>query len=739
MITEHVVSVTRSVAFSIQQEMRANDKHKMVDIHAPYLKKFFKNLQKSHYDLDAIFLIDKRKGHIEFINNENDEIYIQRLLPAENNLLKAIDRARHSNQPLFSEWKFLKYHVFFFFTPEPAEIEYTCMSVPEIETAPSEENPVVVCVFNASSLREKLAMIDINSGTIITASIVLASAFSLLLRRRSIQREEAVEQKLDTLFLLSKRDAILAAAVKAADKFMSTEDLEEPMVHFLEKVSEMIEARAGYFTPFTPHESLNEPSHCFGQLPTTQPFDARLLNQPRWHTWKQHLDKNHWVGGSLEAVPEEERGWMKKEKIEAFTIVPVLAETQWVGLLVFEHSEGPVFWEPGLMDTLKLTANLFGAAMGRRENEKRLTQSNKMGALGRMASSMAHEFNNLLHMITGHLHLLKQKVAQHTELLHTINIASQAAERGSKIIDQILRATHQSEMDLHSGSLNEIISRTIELAQAGLPKTLQIELDIDRSIPLVALDESQLQQVILNILLNAHDACGPQGRITIRTGIRHRWIADERDYKPFAFCSIEDNGPGIPDDVIESIFDPFFTTKAPGHGTGLGLSICMGILSKHNGMIEATNRSQGGALFTFYLPIVKNLPTPTHTASHGTSEWKARGIVCIADDEPFCLDLLNDLLKEAGFDVFQAANGDALLKQIEAHQPAWIITDWTMPGLSGAELIQVLHKKAPQAQLLLTSGFLLNENLPPYVKGVLKKPFRPDELFKAMQQTAVQV
>ena len=392
-----------------------------------------------------------------------------------------------------------------------------------------------------------------------------------------------------------------------------------------------------------------------------------------------------------------------------------------------------------------LVAVLVGTILGwfiLKRNMQRVTmlrmlrEAGKMEALGRMAGGVAHEFNNLLHIISGNLDLLlKKSNAANDEQLIAKRIL-EASARGGRIVEQLLKSTHQSTAIMAGGNLNELTEKTVALFRSGVRRDCFFNLVLADNLPSVRFDESQIQQVILNLLFNAADAVGAHGSITIRTGVYER--RRPLEVREFVFCEISDDGEGIPDEYLEKIFDPFFTTKPQGKGTGLGLSTCRGILGQHDGWIEAANNDTGGARFVFYLPkqagVVAAAEIAPVPAEPVLAERKILGNVLLADDEPYCLDILRCYLEAKDCRLFLARDGREALFFAEKHQSEidWVVTDWTMPGMEGAELVRELRKILPRARIIVVSGFGLDAENSPEVDAWVQKPFSPDELYQVL-------
>jgi len=657
---------------------------------------------------------------------------------SRSKLTELLREAQRSVQPTFSEWDFLKAPDFGTSSLSDSQ-EFVLMQVPGWQGLPPEERPVALLVFNPENLREEFLRIEDYKVRIIGLTILIATLLSLLIRRRSLQREEAVQEKLAAVDLLRQRDSILAALAASADDLLIAEDLNPPLREILAKICAVLDVDAGSINilasrlrPGAEHWQICYPESCQKTF-----FDFNKLQEPLWKRWQAALSVGKPIVGSVSGFPPEEQEFLEERGISWLAIFPISYGGQNLGYFAFQDKRANLFLEPGLVDTLRLASDLTGAALARHENERQLRNASKMEALGRMAGGVAHEFNNLLHIISGNLHRLLDggPGRQGNEVLIQ-NVAS-ATQRGTRIVAQLLRATSQSQTVLQLLSLNQVVEKTLMLTQTALRKNIRFKTVFDPALPPAPMDDGQIQQVILNLLLNAGHAMPEGGIIEIRTGQKLR--VRNKQETLFVYCQVCDSGSGIPADIMEYIFDPFFTTKGPGGGTGLGLSTSRGILEQHDGLIEATNRPEGGASFTFYLPVrameIREAPastTPDFAPSRGD-------VVLIADDEPLCLDVVGAILEDAGFSLIKASDGQMALSLAEerSKEITWIITDWSMPGPTGPELVAGYRKRAPHARLIVTSGFILENEEDSAADAVLQKPFAPEQLFQTMKQLSL--
>jgi signal transduction histidine kinase/ActR/RegA family two-component response regulator len=494
----------------------------------------------------------------------------------------------------------------------------------------------------------------------------------------------------------------------------------------MDGLCQFLEVRAAYARlsfPQEPDETMaGTPPVPAGTLPEEGSLSLETLHSPRWQkTWRDLLQGNYVV---LREGSEELEG------LEGYVVLfPFLSKRQLAGFVALHGNKAATVPENGVLDCLRLAADLIQSALEKQENEKRLLQSNKMLALGRMAGGVAHEFNNLLHIISGNLRrLVRDREA--TPEKTTMEKILHASDRGARIVQQLLSATRQALPTFSATSLNALVETTLLLGQSAFHKNIELRTHFNPSLPPLSLDEGQIQQVLLNLLINAEYAIREKGIITVTTGLTPAQPGRKTAY---AFCEVRDSGEGIPREAQQHMFDPFFTTKPPGSGTGLGLPTSRGILESHGGRLEGRNHPSGGAVFTFYLPVPINRPPAPPKPEESTAaitRSKIEGSVWVADDEPLCREFLLAFLGEEPLQIRDFPSGDALLRHATEAQetPDWIITDWSMPGISGRKLVRQLRARFPSTPLVVTSGFALESFETEEVDAVVQKPFDPAEI-----------
>jgi signal transduction histidine kinase/ActR/RegA family two-component response regulator len=379
-----------------------------------------------------------------------------------------------------------------------------------------------------------------------------------------------------------------------------------------------------------------------------------------------------------------------------------------------------------------------GAASGRsdvnwRQLEDKLLQTEKMAALGHLVSGIAHELNNPLTAIMGYAQLLLGHGLAPLPLSEAEKVYQQA-ERARRIVKNLLYFARENKTERTRVDVNEIVERTLALRSYELKvENIAVESDLEPLLPPTMADPYQLQQILLNLLVNAEHALledRGKGRVRIRT----RHVAQPEGGR--IFLEVSDDGPGIPAANVSRIFDPFFTTKPPGVGTGLGLSIVYGIVKQHGGEVTFENQPGSGAKFTVELPVVP-VSSIAQTAAPQRAERAGRvaaGRILVVEDEPTVAQLIVDVLVEEGHHAEAALDSQDGLTRLSRNHFDLVICDLRMPRLDGPAFYDALVRSGSPARdkiLFITGDTLARrtvEFLEPNDFPYLAKPFLVEEL-----------
>ncbi len=357
-------------------------------------------------------------------------------------------------------------------------------------------------------------------------------------------------------------------------------------------------------------------------------------------------------------------------------------------------------------------------AAGRQLNAQ-LQQAQKMEAIGILAGGVAHDFNNLLQAISGYTQLLlMNKPADHPDV-DMLNAIEKASGRAASLTQQLLAFSRRVDSRLQPTSLNTLIRLVKKILDRTLPKMIRIRLALAENLAEIAADDVQIEQVLMNLALNARQAMPEGGQLTFATRnvfIDHAGCAAHPDLKTgeYVRLSVTDTGSGMDDKVRQHIFEPFYSTRGVGEGSGLGLSMVYGIVKNHGGSIECTSDAGRGTEFNMYFPV------RAAETSAGVQRKDKQGdliggdeTVLIVDDDPALVALGQQVLERYGYHALTAESGEAALAAYRAHGECidLVVLDLNMPGMGGEKCLSEMVRLKPDIKLILTSGYPPDGNL----------------------------
>jgi len=378
--------------------------------------------------------------------------------------------------------------------------------------------------------------------------------------------------------------------------------------------------------------------------------------------------------------------------------------------------------------------------------EGQLRQSQKMESVGQLAAGVAHDFNNMLTIIQGHSGALLAKPTLPHDMLDPLQAVYFAAERAAGLTRQLLMFSRKNVIQSKLLDLREIIGNMTKMLEDLLGETIKLEFFPPSELPLVEGDTGMIEQIIMNLSVNARDAMPDGGKLAIgieTVVIDNDYVKSHADARAgqFVRLRVTDTGIGMDSATLPRIFEPFFTTKGVGKGTGLGLATAYGIIKQHEGWIEVNSEPNKGATFDVYFPAREKAPAPPK--KEVVSPVSAPGgteTILIVEDEPVLREMACNILKNCGYRIFESSSGKEALNQWRqrANKIDLLLTDIVMPeGISGVNLAEQLLVNHPRLKIIFTSGYAANEvslELLAKTKArYLQKPYTHAELVKIVR------
>jgi nitrogen-specific signal transduction histidine kinase/CheY-like chemotaxis protein len=375
----------------------------------------------------------------------------------------------------------------------------------------------------------------------------------------------------------------------------------------------------------------------------------------------------------------------------------------------------------------------------RKGTEEQLRLAQRMEAVGRLAGGIAHDFNNLLTIIGGYGDLLRKAIGADGVLGSHVETMMAAADRAAALTRQLLAFSRRQVLEPRTVHLNAIVEEMEPLLRRLLAEDVEIVTEVAPTIGSVKVDPGQMEQVIMNLAVNARDAMPNGGRLVLATG--EETLEDDGGNGRFhvepgryVLLTVTDTGEGMDAQVVERIFEPFFTTKEQDKGTGLGLSTVYGIVKQSGGYIYVFSRPGHGATFRIYLPRVEEEAAIQEARGPEASPGGGSETILVVEDEDGIRNLVRSVLALGGYHVLAAASAQEALDRAAEHRGRidLLLTDVVMPGMGGRELVESLRPLRPDTRILYMSGYTadgeLRRHLVETQAAFLQKPFTPDGL-----------
>ena len=380
--------------------------------------------------------------------------------------------------------------------------------------------------------------------------------------------------------------------------------------------------------------------------------------------------------------------------------------------------------------------------------EAQFRQSQKMESVGQLAAGVAHDFNNMLTVIQGHSGMLLARPTLPPELRDSVQAVYFAAERAASLTRQLLMFSRKGVLQPQPLDLREVIGNMSKMLKRLLGETIVLQFNPPLELPFVQGDTGMIEQVIMNLAINARDAMPTGGNLTISVEpaeIETSYVQGRPEARPgnYVRLSVVDSGQGMDTATMSRIFEPFFTTKDVGKGTGLGLATVYGIIKQHQGWIDVASQPGHGASFSVFLPAsdevakgIKPLEAPAAYVSGGAET------ILLVEDEESVLAMGKMILEDCGYRVLEALSGVKALDVFQQHETKidLLLTDMIMPqGLSGIELAQKLIATKPQLKVIFTSGYNVSDMDADFIHAgggtFVQKPYTRSTLAKAVRES----
>ncbi len=414
--------------------------------------------------------------------------------------------------------------------------------------------------------------------------------------------------------------------------------------------------------------------------------------------------------------------------------------------------EGPVPIDAAALSDFVQLGNMASVAIARLVLRSRdvarvslqaqLAQRQRLESLGLLAGGVAHDFNNLLTVIRASVGFISEGALSESQR-DDLSLIADAEQSATHLTKKLLMLGHQEAPAFESADLNKVVREFLRLLERVIPASIQRDFVEGTMLPKLRIDPRQLEQVLMNLALNARDAMPSGGRLTIET----REVVVNGDYrrahpwaKPgrYVLLTVSDTGVGMPPEVVARAFEPFFTTKPKGEGTGLGLSVTWGIVQQHGGMVNCYSEVGVGTTFKIYLPAAEVQASSVGRRIDGAVPGGSERIL-IADDQPHVLAVLRRVLTTAGYAVTAVSDGVNAIEVASAQTFHLHILDAVMPTLSGRETCERIRAVRPGARFLFTSGYGGDALPASFLKDmridVIAKPFDPDTMLRAVRAT----
>jgi PAS domain S-box-containing protein len=460
-----------------------------------------------------------------------------------------------------------------------------------------------------------------------------------------------------------------------------------------------------------------------------------------------------WQHKQVLAVPDipNEPGFLRRELaiangIKGAVALPLNVRGDVVAVAQFFGAE-PCLADADVIELLKVLGALLGQFLERKQIQEQLLQSQKMEAIGQLAGGVAHDFNNLLTIITGHTQLAMAASDLAPQVSDELKEISTAVERAAKLTRQLLTFSRKQVMQSQKTGLDAVLNELAKMLRRIIGEQVTLTLQHARDLPPVVCDIGMIEQLVMNLAVNARDAMPEGGDLWIETSVvtlgpeaARRW--PQARAGQFVQLEVRDNGCGMSEEILPRMFEPFFTTKPLGQGTGLGLATAYGIAQQHQGWIQVDSRVNVGTTFRIFFPVCAEAAAANAAEPMTNSQLRgAEQVILLVEDEDSLRGLARKLMERSGYQVVEASSGSEALDLWRQHREKidLVLTDMVMPGgMTGRELALKLWSDDPALRIIFTSGYSMElggRMLEQERIHFLAKPYSPQQLLRMIHDT----
>jgi PAS domain S-box-containing protein len=433
--------------------------------------------------------------------------------------------------------------------------------------------------------------------------------------------------------------------------------------------------------------------------------------------------------------------------VTSMMCAPIRSQRATVGVLSCKHVGEPRRWMPDEQAFALAVANLLSTLIAQAQHqrlEQQLRQAQRLEAIGRLAGGIAHDFNNILTVILGRAEEVSLDRRVPEEVRDAVSDLEQNAQRASALTRQLLAFSRRQAIEVRDVDLNSVVANVTRLLHRVLGEDIVVSFTYSDGPLAVRADPGMIEQVLLNLAVNARDAMPIGGRLAIDTSLHEATGSDapsSGSSRSWACLRVRDNGAGIAPEHLPHIFEPFFTTKDVGKGTGLGLATTYGIVQQHGGWIEVDSQVGRGTEFRVFFPRVDTKPAVAAAAPQLVPAPRGQETILVVEDEAGVRALVLKLLQDLGYRLLQAQSGPHALDVWRQHgdEVDLLITDIVMPdGMNGVDLAERLRRSRPTLKVIYTSGYLADlsrEDILRHADAYIAKPFSLMELARLVRRT----